>query len=80
MSITCEFCNTRIEDAEEEGRVECPRCGAPLGKGFNDADLCFDPAPRSGNSEGCPECGSRVAFQEGCMACINPACGWSACG
>jgi len=79
MSITCEFCNTRIEDAEEEGRTECPRCRAPLGKA-NNTNINFDAAPQAGGSEACPECGSRLTFREGCMSCVNPACGWSACG
>lgn len=27
----------------------------------------------------CPECGSDLAWQEGCSSCVNQACGWSAC-
>ena len=27
----------------------------------------------------CPDCNSRVVFQEGCEACSNPACGWNRC-
>jgi DNA-directed RNA polymerase subunit RPC12/RpoP len=79
MSITCKFCNTRIEDAEEEGRTECPRCHAPLSKPLSSGQSP-SPAPRKGDQEKCPECGSRLTFREGCMSCVNPACGWSACG
>jgi len=25
----------------------------------------------------CPECSSKLIFQEGCVICLN--CGWSAC-
>lgn len=27
----------------------------------------------------CPQCGSPLAFKEGCKSCINPICGWSKC-
>lgn len=27
----------------------------------------------------CPECGSPVAFEEGCQKCLNPSCGYSKC-
>ncbi len=27
----------------------------------------------------CPQCGSPLAFKEGCKSCINPLCGWSKC-
>lgn len=27
----------------------------------------------------CPECGSILAHQGGCVECPNPACGWAAC-
>jgi len=28
--------------------------------------------------EKCPECGNKLAHQEGCVRCI--VCGWSLCG
>jgi ribonucleoside-diphosphate reductase alpha chain len=31
------------------------------------------------NADVCPECGSRVAREEGCTSCLNLECGWSAC-
>ena len=27
----------------------------------------------------CPKCGSETKFQEGCVSCISPGCGWAAC-
>ncbi len=27
----------------------------------------------------CPDCGSPVAFEEGCQKCLNPSCGYSKC-
>ena len=27
----------------------------------------------------CPDCNTRVQFQEGCMSCPNPGCGWNKC-
>ena len=27
----------------------------------------------------CPDCGSPLAYAEGCRKCINPTCGWSKC-
>jgi ribonucleoside-diphosphate reductase alpha chain len=28
----------------------------------------------------CPECGSKVFYSEGCLACSNVECGWNKCG
>jgi ribonucleoside-diphosphate reductase alpha chain len=34
----------------------------------------------AGESPECPECGGmNLAYQEGCMTCQNPSCGWSKC-
>jgi hypothetical protein len=30
-------------------------------------------------SRRCPECSAPVAFLEGCVACIDPGCGWNKC-
>lgn len=27
----------------------------------------------------CPDCGSPLAYMEGCRSCVNPTCGWSKC-
>jgi ribonucleoside-diphosphate reductase alpha chain len=27
----------------------------------------------------CPDCNSPVIFQEGCVSCVDPACGWNKC-
>ncbi len=27
----------------------------------------------------CPDCGSPLAYKEGCRSCVNPTCGWSKC-
>lgn len=36
---------------------------------------CQTPKPES-----CPDCGSPVRRAGGCKQCINPSCGWAACG
>ena len=28
----------------------------------------------------CPNCGQELRYESGCKTCINPECGWSACG
>jgi hypothetical protein len=28
----------------------------------------------------CPECGNILAHRGGCVECLNPQCGWAACG
>ena len=28
----------------------------------------------------CPNCGEELRFESGCKTCVNPECGWSACG
>jgi len=34
-----------------------------------------------GTAKKCPECkGDKLAFQEGCIRCLNPDCGYSKCG
>ena len=42
-----------------------------------------EPVPVNGNggyqSRRCPECNAPVAFLEGCVACIDPGCGWNKC-
>jgi len=34
--------------------------------------------PSSKDSGGCPECGGKIAREEGCQICHS--CGWSKCG
>ena len=49
--------------------------------------FAFAPEPVPVNSNGyagfqsrrCPECNAPVAFLEGCVACIDPGCGWNKC-
>lgn len=33
---------------------------------------------KASNGESCPECGSKLLYQEGCKTCVN--CGWGKCG
>lgn len=28
----------------------------------------------------CPNCGQELRYESGCKTCVNPECGWSACG
>lgn len=30
--------------------------------------------------DGCPVCGEKLKFENGCKQCLNPECNWSACG
>ena len=79
MSQRCGFCNALVEDeAARMWNWNCPRCGAPLPGGARSTETKTD--QKAGGSESCPECGSSLTFREGCMACTNPGCGWSACG
>ena len=40
-----------------------------------------EPVPVNGGyqTRRCPDCNAPVVFQEGCMSCIDPACGWNKC-
>ena len=63
--------------------------GVGQGQEWDDADqlvgLAFTTAPVNGNSyvgfqsRRCPDCNAPVAFMEGCLACIDPNCGWNKC-
>jgi len=72
MDYRCKFCDTRII---MDSLTHCPRCGAPVEK---EPENKFE--LQNVNENKCPECGADLAFQEGCMKCIDPGCGWSACG
>ena len=47
----------------------------PLRRGREDSNA----EPQATGRLRCPDCNSRVVFQEGCEACSNPACGWNRC-
>ena len=32
------------------------------------------------DENGCPDCGTKMQFTEGCQVCSNPECGYSKCG
>ncbi len=40
-----------------------------------------EPVPVNGGyqTRRCPDCNAPVVFQEGCMSCIDPTCGWNKC-
>lgn len=87
-------CGTLLEN--DMGAVTCPRCGMQYPESSRpDSESQYRPEDEGGTvpmQKGtpaasdeqqmtrCPECGSRLAFREGCMSCTNAACGWTACG
>ena len=52
-------------------------CGLDEDEGDTETIIEHSSEGSSGNNE-CPECGSHLIFEGGCVVCKN--CGWSRCG
>ncbi|MBI4199449.1 MAG: TSCPD domain-containing protein, partial [Chloroflexi bacterium] len=78
----------QVRSAPDAVALALKRHATPTGKGTPELQAAYGaqlglplPARANGNGGGrpaCPECGSPVAFQEGCVTCM--ACAWNECG